>query len=716
MKHKLTIILFLINFSWSFAQETIDLSDTKIAYTIGQSVYFFSDSTGRLSIDDILSEDYQQKFVKSEADVPNLKNTKSAIWMKFTVNFIVADEWMFEYAAPYVDTVNFYKILDNKDIKLSKTGTCVPFKNREVQSPNFIFKLIPEAKTYYLQIRTDLNPQFPIKIMTKNRLIAKNHTTDLVHGFYFGLILLIVLYNFFIWTSSREPIYIYYVFYAFVIGFLIFMNKGYAFKYLWPDFHAINKYIYSVASLLSISNILFAINFLEMKKYVPRITKILIGLIFAFIGIIALDISGYFSLSGMLSKNLSSLLTVIILPTVVYIYKKGHKPALFFLVAWSLYVVGALIHLLRLKAILPYNDFTANSLQIGSAFEMILLSFAIADLLNQLRKENDLIVKEQNIRLEKEVKKQTAELREKQGKMLIQNQELIVQKEIIEGHHKHITDSINYAKRIQDAILPTFELFENHFSDYFILFKPRDVVSGDFYWAKKIDDYLIFVVSDCTGHGVPGAFVSMLGISFLNEIAQNDSIWKSECKASQLLEMLRDKVKTAFHQKGDISDRKDGMDLVLCILNTKTKKLQFAGAHNSLYIIRQKSLARIDIENKKTTDANPVKIWNKGDYVVSQIKGDPMPIAVYPRERPFTNYKTQLLEGDVLFMFSDGFPDQLGGKNGQKFMIKDFRNLLLDINHKPMPEQKQILNNTLKKWMRNKYEQVDDILVLGVRI
>ena len=291
---------------------------------------------------------------------------------------------------------------------------------------------------------------------------------------------------------------------------------------------------------------------------------------------------------------------------------------------------------------------------------------------------------------------------------LIQSKKELEEKNnIINIRNQNITASINYASRIQKAILPTSDLFTNSFREHFILFKPRDVVSGDFYWAQKIDKYLIFVGADCTGHGVPGAFVSMLGISILNEVIQSKLIWQSDQKASQILEQLRSRVKTAFHYEGGIAERKDGMDMALCVIDTETNKLQYAGANIPLCIIRKTSLPAIDIEYVKTE--------TKNDFIITQIKADAMPIGIFRREQPFVNHEIQLENNDYIYLFSDGFLDQLGGENGKKFMIRNFRKLLLDIHSKPMKEQNQMLKKTLKEW-QNSHEQVDDILVMGMKV
>lgn len=267
------------------------------------------------------------------------------------------------------------------------------------------------------------------------------------------------------------------------------------------------------------------------------------------------------------------------------------------------------------------------------------------------------------------------------------------QRDQISKQKEEITDSIHYASRIQTALIPPDELFDEVLKEYFILFKPRDIVSGDYYWLRKVGIYTIVVAADCTGHGVPGAFMSMLGIAFLNEIITGIK----DIKANLILNQLREKVKTSLRQTGGEGTSKDGMDIALYVIDETSNYLQFAGAYNPLYIIRNGEL--------------------------EQIKADKMPIGIHIKEKEtFTNNEYQLEKGDCLYTFSDGYPDQFGGEKGKKFMSKRFKNLLIEISQKTMTEQHQILDNTIEEWKAHKqsdgrqYEQVDDILVIGVRI
>ena len=250
---------------------------------------------------------------------------------------------------------------------------------------------------------------------------------------------------------------------------------------------------------------------------------------------------------------------------------------------------------------------------------------------------------------------------------VIEHQKTEKEKEKIEILHNDILSSINYAKRIQNALLPSTEVLNTCLPNHFILFKPKDIVSGDFYWVKKIENKTIFIVADCTGHGVPGAFMSMLGISYLNEIiASNNTL-----HANEILNRLRQKVKTAFLQNDELSV-KDGMDIALCIIDFDEMKLQFSGAFNSLYLFRNK--------------------------LFTEYKADKQPIGIYPKEKDFSLTEIDLQKNDMLYMFSDGYSDQLGGEYGKKFMTKRFKETLFEIHNNELNEQKKILNKTFEKW------------------
>ncbi|MCK5822824.1 MAG: SpoIIE family protein phosphatase [Bacteroidales bacterium] len=274
--------------------------------------------------------------------------------------------------------------------------------------------------------------------------------------------------------------------------------------------------------------------------------------------------------------------------------------------------------------------------------------------------------------LEQKVKDRTAEISK--------------QKEQIEEQNKHITDSIRYAKRIQNAILPPNDYIESIMPNSFILYRPKDIVSGDFYWINELDKKVVVAAVDCTGHGVPGAFMSIVGSNQLNHAVNVINARKP----SDILDALNEGVTETLREKGDASIR-DGMDIAICSVDYKNNKVQYAGAYNPLYLIRNNELL--------------------------QFKADKFPIGQSGVEefKKYTNNEIEVQKGDTLYIFSDGYADQFGGERGRKFMYKAFRNLLTEISNEPMDKQKEILNKTIDEW-KGDIEQVDDIIVIGIKI
>ncbi len=335
-------------------------------------------------------------------------------------------------------------------------------------------------------------------------------------------------------------------------------------------------------------------------------------------------------------------------------------------------------------------------------------------------------------RLYMQKKKANILLFEKNAQILQQNEEITAQRDEIEaqrdeieaqrdhaeqqrdmiGHQKmEIESSIHYAKRIQTAVLPTKEIINQSVQDYFILFYPRDIVSGDFYWASRKCDQLVVAAADCTGHGVPGAFMSMLGVSFLNEIV-NRLASSGTLDASEILNQLRNQIIFSLHQTGKEGGSKDGMDISLIILDmvpqnnsvSKSFKLQYAGANNPIYIVRQ--VKSLKVEN--------------ADVILDELKPDKMPVGVHERQDiSFTKKEIIIPEGSQIYLFSDGYADQFGGPKssagGKKFKYLQLKEKLLEWKDQSMEVQKENLDKTFQNWKGN-LDQTDDVLLIGLKV
>jgi serine phosphatase RsbU (regulator of sigma subunit) len=267
-----------------------------------------------------------------------------------------------------------------------------------------------------------------------------------------------------------------------------------------------------------------------------------------------------------------------------------------------------------------------------------------------------------------------------------QRDAITLQKELIGRQKNAMTDSIRYARRIQDAVLPAKEVMRYLLPKHFVFYRPRDIVSGDFFWVDKKDETVWLAVADCTGHGVPGAFMSMLGISLLNEIYGQYSGQPTH----EIMDELRDQVISSLGQTGDRYEAKDGMEMALVAINTKTREIQFTGAMQNLYT------------------------FQKGELVI--IRGDRMPVGIHSEgSTMFTSHKLTLERGDTLYLFSDGYADQFGGKNRKKFGTARLKALLTKLQQNIMHDQKEALKKEFYEWKGNE-EQIDDVLMIGIKL
>lgn len=300
---------------------------------------------------------------------------------------------------------------------------------------------------------------------------------------------------------------------------------------------------------------------------------------------------------------------------------------------------------------------------------MLYIGLALVAVFFILRLQTRVIIKTKNLLKEKE---QMLDLVDQQRKEL-------------EIKDKNITDSLIYAQRIQEALLPSEAYFRQHFSDSFIFFRPKDIISGDFYWIGEKNEKIFVVAADSTGHGVPGALMSMIGHEIIEKSINEDEL----DKPSEILAMLNKGLEKTFSREKNIGTIiRDGMDIGLCIIDKKRQKLLYAGAFFPLYLIRDNSLV--------------------------EIKSDKIIIGMNPDGLQYKDHEYDLQENDILYIFSDGYVDQFGGMENKKFMYRRFRYLLLNIHSFPFSDQKAIIEENIRNWM-GRHGQVDDMLVIGFR-
>lgn len=326
-------------------------------------------------------------------------------------------------------------------------------------------------------------------------------------------------------------------------------------------------------------------------------------------------------------------------------------------------------------------------MMLGAVAALSFLAFLIlVAIQSRKRKLINRILQEKNQKITsqyEEIQTQSEEILQKNAEIEAQRDFAEEQRDMIVAQNKKITDSIHSAYRIQNAMLSADEEFDDVFNEHFIFYLPKDIVSGDFYWLKKVRDHIVLAAADSTGHGVPGAFMSMLGMAFLTDIVNNRKVTSS----GEVLTRMRDRVKQSLNQRGKRSFSREGMDMALIAVSDQGR-LQFSGAYNGIVIVRNKQLF--------------------------EFKGDRMPIGTHFKEKAFTTHEFQLLAGDCIYLFSDGFIDQFGGQEGRKYLYHNFKQFLVQISDLPMQQQQQKVQNEFERWKSTRV-QIDDLLVIGVR-
>ncbi|GAB4129399.1 MAG: hypothetical protein OHK0045_07390 [Raineya sp.] len=688
------ILSLALCFSAAFAQspQVLSINENFTYRAVGkENMSIFEDKSSFLSIKKVLLQ--ENNFLPASADKPNYGYTKSAFFAKFIVRNeakISQDIWI-EIDYPSLDSVSFFVLKGNSIVKTFHSGCKMPFSQREIEAKNFLFKsqFEPfEEQTFIVRVRTERNTTFPIAIYKPEYYAKVNNSNVIGMGLYYGIMLAMLLYNLFVYSVLRERSYLYYLFFLIsMLGFSL-SYYGQGFQHIWYNFPAFNRFNipFFIASL-SLTALAFGREFLSTSKRMPianRVLEILIGICSAIL-VLSLVLPSKISTISSVLMGLPSISALVYIAVVSL--RRGFTPAKYFLIAWSVFLFGGLLTALRSLGVMPHNFFTVYSIQIGSAIEVILLSIALADRINTLRKEVAQRALEKE-RIEKQKEIEQKEFMEKQNERL---EQLVAERthELYE-RNKHITDSIQYAQRIQKAILPSKQQIIRSFPESFIYFKPRDIVSGDFYWFAEKDNKTIVAVVDCTGHGVPGAFMSMIGNTLLNQIVLERGV----TRPAEILNQLHEEVRFALKQdEVDTESGKDGMDIAICVFHQLHHIIEFAGANNSMYLIR--------------------------DGKLEEYKGDRMGIGGARKNlnERFNNQIIKLGEEDVtIYMASDGYADQFGGKNGTKFMARNLKKMLLELSCiKSLKAQHLQINKTMEEW-RGEEKQIDDQLIVGFRI
>jgi two-component system, sensor histidine kinase LadS len=684
------------------------------------------------TFDEINRQEVQQKFQPTTSEKLNFGYTEQAVWIKIIVPPVINSKsdymlWVNYATIDYVDLYQLKPIDDRNTKKLTnyplpnyhlfQSGDMLPFTSRQIKHRKFAFPVRLSdslTTTFYLRVQSKSSLQVPIEIVERKdyELLTWRHELGL--GVFYGAMLIMFFYNLFIFIVLKDKNYLFYILSIVASSSTFGSLAGHQSQYLFPNLpYVANLYMPISGAAFMTSAAAFALSFLEMKKYTPIFYRIYLFFIVLGIILIALCIllPQHYGLWGRIVISTGTLSAFMNLVVGVISLKNGNKAAKYYLLAFFFYMVGIISLGLRSFGITPINFVTLNAAEIGGMLEIMLLSFALSDKYSIYRREREKAQKEllqmqqeQNAQLERKVEDRTVALNENNEELRQINEELFAtvelskaQSEELRAKNHDIMSSINYARRIQNAILPSNHLLKTYMPPHFVYYAAKDVVSGDFYWFAKTTDYVFFAVADCTGHGVPGAFMTVMSNDMLNQIVNDRHIYEP---AKVLAELDRSLTKTLQIVDNDLVDKEtelstqinDGLDIALIRINSLTNEVIFSGANRSLLHFSS--------------------LFPSGFVEISENKF-PIGSAFY-KNKSFQQHLVVCQPNDLLYLFTDGYADQFGGQQNKKFMVRKLKNLLADIHTLPPEKQKNILQQTILEW-KGETKQTDDILIAGIK-
>jgi len=681
-------VIFCLNLN-AQTNEYKDLSSRTNCFHLAPDAEILEDTENELHFREVIELDAEQ-FFRLPSKVPYLDFTRSTFWIRVKIKNSSDSllKFYLETARPLTNRVTLYRFNENKQLLDSlQTGDEFPFRERYLTHRNFIFPIYlkPNSKQVLLvkAVSDGEILKLPLKFCSISEFSEFSGKEHFFLGLYYGFLCLVIILFAFFGFALRQKLYTFFVFYVFFLVLFQFSLDGLAYQYLWPDYPWLGNHailIFAACSILAL--LIYADTILEFYKIRGAYYWVYRGLyLVAFLGLIGSFLSGSLYALTFPVLNGFSLIMVLYFFIGIYIrHLKGKKTNLSLMAAFVFLWLGAIVFV-SCNVNLVSNEFlAANALKIGSAIEVTFLSIAMAGRYRENQKEKMLAQEMATKRLEEVNKLKSRQTKELEEKVKVRTEEISTKNKILSSQNKEIINSINYAKRLQEAILPSMESFESQFKDSGILFLPKDIVSGDFYWLEGNENHLFFAVADCTGHGVPGALVSVVGYNALNRCI-------NELKLSdpaEILDQMTVLVEQTFSKNQNTVS--DGMDICLCVWDYR-ETIEFAGAFNPLYLIRNNELV--------------------------ELKGNKQPIGKFIKRSPFEKHQLKVQPGDTLCLFSDGYADQFGGKKGKKLKYANFKRYLKELSELPASKMTKKLKQRFDQWKGNE-EQIDDVCLMLV--
>jgi len=616
-----------------------------------------------------------------------------------------------------------------KALVMHKNGRCdtilsgrylknsVKYDYYDIEAKIPVYLLPGEQITYYFHVKniSGFSPEFKPKLVSLKAYYSDLIMRNWIQGLLIGALLLMIAYNLLVFVQSRDKTYLFYSLYIFTIALNFFTVKGLLSEFIFGEYPKLIPYFFAFsASMIFAFYVQFVRNFINTRQLYPKwdvAHRSVIAIKVTIFGLQAIGLFFTFNVAFVTYfNNLFNLVELVYgVLFMLTLYRKKDNLA-FYLISGTIFLIaGSLVSIVLLLFNIDLGFDPKYFMNVGSLVEILFFSLGLGYKMKLTEKEkqeaqemlilqlqqNEILQMEHNRDLEQKVKTRTFEIEQQKEEITTQRDEIEAQRDLAQAQstqiliqNKKITDSIVYARQIQAAMLPTDLQFNRLFDDYFVIYKPRDIVSGDFYRLYAKENKIAIAVGDATGHGVPGAFMSLLGMSYLNEIYSGSGL---KISPAEVLDSLKTSIIGALSQTGNVNETKDGFDIAVCVIDKSTMELQYAGANH------------------------PVHIARNGEILT--LKPDRMPVGIYYREnKGFSNRVFKLLPNDVIYMYSDGFVDQPGGERGRKFLRKNFVEMLQHISNLPLPAQNEHVLNRLYEWQGNTYEQIDDIIVLAVKV
>lgn len=691
------------------AQPVILNSETQ-KIQLGPYVSYHEDKQGTLSEKDFTRPGNRLEWKGIDTNTLNMGYTDSVVWVKLDCeNQDNAPlEFFIEIAYPVIDHINVF-IMGGTRTETLSLGDKQPFYDRPVEHRNFIVPVrfgAFESLTVLMRFETSSSMQIPLTLYKERNFFLKNQVEVMGFGLYYGSMIIMILYNMFVFVSVRELSYLYYVLYVTSMTTFLTSLNGITFQYIWPESLWWNDQVLVVSlSGAVLFGVLFTMCFLKLKEFKPITHKVFrsIATLAIIIMVVCPLIPYKIGIKSLILITVIAIFSCMIMGVVRWF--EGFKSARFYMIAWFSMLSGGIFLAMSKFNLLPRNLFTEYSLQYGSVLEVMLLSFALADRLNIEKKErieaqniahqqerNARIANErafQNERKAREARENAFEIQKKATETLERRvrertQELNVSLTKVRDANSQIMSSIRYARMIQLSMLPDEEKVIRHFPNHFVWWMPRDIVGGDFYYMDRIGSYSIVAVGDCTGHGVPGAFMTIIANSELKRIVKGEKCMET----GDILVRLNRRVRKALKQDTTHSLSDDGLDIGICVYDSDTGKLCFSGARMKLIYSRGSELTLI------SGDRNSV------GYVSSD------------QDYLYRVHTVDVMDDMTFYLFTDGITDQLGNGKRIRFGINRLKSMILENAHLPLGDQYQRFKHELENY-RGEREQLDDITMVA---